>query len=63
MAKTGKPDPNYDWAEKHITDFERYLAEQCQPYFEEVAAEYLYLSGTPSAKNGLKLRIPLHMEP
>ena len=39
MAKTGKPDPNYDWAEKHITDFERYLAEQCQPYFEEVAAE------------------------
>ena len=39
MAKTGKPDPNYDWAEKHITDFERYLAKQCQPYFEEVAAE------------------------
>ena len=39
MGKIGKPDPNYDWAEKHITDFERYLAEQCQPYFEEVAAE------------------------
>ena len=39
MGKIGKSDPNYDWAEKHITDFERYLAEQCQPYFEEVAAE------------------------
>lgn len=39
MAKTGKQDPNYDWAQKHIVDFERYLAEQCQPYFEEVAAE------------------------
>ena len=39
MPKIGKPDPNYDWAEKHITDFERYLVEQCQPYFEEAAAE------------------------
>ena len=39
MEKTGKPDPNYDWAEKHIADFERYLTEQCQPYFEEVSAE------------------------
>ena len=39
MAKTGKQDPNYDWAQKHIADFERYLTEQCQPYFEEVAAE------------------------
>lgn len=39
MAKIDKPDPNYDWAQKHIADFERYLSEQCQPYFEEVAAE------------------------
>lgn len=39
MAKIGKPDPNYDWAQKHIADFERYLMEQCQPYFKEVAAE------------------------
>lgn len=39
MAKTKKQDPNHDWAQKHIADFERYLAEQCQPYFEEVAAE------------------------
>ena len=39
MAKTGTQDSNYDWAQKHIADFERYLAEQCQPYFEEVAAE------------------------
>ena len=39
MVKTKKQDPNRDWAHKHITDFERYLAEQCQPYFEEVAAE------------------------
>ena len=39
MAKTKKQDPNHDWAKKHIADFERYLAEQCQPYFEEVAAE------------------------
>ena len=30
---------NLKWAEKHITDFERYLAEQCQPSFKEVAAE------------------------
>lgn len=39
MAKIGKQDPNYDWAKKHITDFERYLAEQCQPYFEAVIAD------------------------
>lgn len=39
MAKTGTQDSNYDWAQKHIADFERYLTEQCQPYFEEVAAE------------------------
>lgn len=39
MAKTGTQDSNYDWARKHIADFERYLTEQCQPYFEEVAAE------------------------
>jgi hypothetical protein len=39
MGKISKSDPNYDWAEKYITDFERYLSEQCQPYFEEVAAE------------------------
>ncbi len=30
---------NYKWAKKHITDFERYLTEQCQPYFEKVASE------------------------
>lgn len=39
MTQTSKHDPNYDWAQKHIADFERYLTEQCQPYFEEVAAE------------------------
>lgn len=39
MGKKGTQDPNYDWAQRYITDFERYLAEQCQPYFEEVAAE------------------------
>ena len=39
MAKTSKQDPNYDWAKKHIADFERYLEEQCQPYFEEVSVE------------------------
>lgn len=39
MGKIGKPDPNYDWAEKHMADFERYLEEQCQPYFKDVAAE------------------------
>jgi hypothetical protein len=39
VKKTGKQDLNYDWAQKYIADFERYLAEQCQPYFEEVAAE------------------------
>ena len=39
MTQINKHDPNYDWAQKHIADFERYLAEQCQPYFEEVAAE------------------------
>ena len=39
MARIGTQDPNYDWAQKHIADFERYLTEQCQPYFEEVAAK------------------------
>ena len=39
MAKTGTQNSNYDWAQKHIADFERYLTEQCQPYFEEVVAE------------------------
>lgn len=39
MRTKSTQDPNYDWAQKHIADFERYLAEQCQPYFEEVAAE------------------------
>ena len=39
MTKISTQDPNYDWAQKHIADFERYLAEQCRPYFEEVAAE------------------------
>lgn len=39
MGKIGKSDPNYDWAEKYIADFERYLVEQCQPYFEEVTTE------------------------
>ena len=39
MAKPGTQDSNFDWAQKHIADFERYLMEQCQPYFEEVAAE------------------------
>lgn len=39
MAKTDTQDPNYDWAQKHSADFIRYLIEQCQPYFEEIATE------------------------
>lgn len=39
MTQTNKHDSNYGWARKHVADFERYLTEQCQPYFEEVAAE------------------------
>lgn len=39
MTQNRKHKANYKWAKKHITDFERYLAEQCQPHFEEVAAE------------------------
>ncbi len=39
MAPTNTHDSNYNWAKVHITDFERYLAEQCQPYFKEVTAE------------------------
>ena len=39
MTQTNKHDSNFDWAQKHIAGFERYLMEQCQPYFEEVAAE------------------------
>lgn len=39
MTQTNKNDPNYDWAQKHMADFERYLEKQCQPYFEEVVAE------------------------
>jgi len=39
MAKAGTQNSNYDWAREHIADFVRYLTEQCQPYFEEVAAE------------------------
>ena len=39
MAQNKTHKANLKWAEKHITDFERYLAEQCQPSFKEVAAE------------------------
>ena len=39
MTQTNTHYSNYNWAKARITDFERYLAEQCQPYFKEVAAE------------------------
>lgn len=39
MTQTDTHNANYVWAQKHISDFEHYLAEQCQPYFKEVAAE------------------------
>ena len=39
MPQTNENDPNYDWAQKHMADFERYLEEQCQPYFKDVTAE------------------------
>ena len=39
MTQTNTHDSNYVWAQEHIADFERYLAEQCQPYFKEVVAE------------------------
>ena len=39
MTRNKAHKANYKWAKKHIADFERYLAEQCLPYFEKVAAE------------------------
>ncbi len=39
MTQNKKHKANLKWAEKHIADFERYLAEQCQPYFKEVTAK------------------------
>ena len=39
MTQKKKHKANYKWAKKHITDFERYLSEQCQPYFEAMASE------------------------
>lgn len=39
MTQNRKHKANIKWAEKHIADFEHYLAEQCQPYFEEIASE------------------------
>lgn len=39
MAQNKTHKANLKWAENHIADFERYLAEQCQPHFKEFAAE------------------------
>lgn len=39
MRQTKTEDPNNEWAEVHIVDFERYLTEQCQPYFEDVLTQ------------------------
>lgn len=39
MAQNKTHKTNLKWAKNHIADFERYLAEQCQPYFKEVTAE------------------------
>lgn len=39
MTKTNTHESNHKWAKKYITDFERYLSEQCQPHFKKVAAE------------------------
>ena len=39
MTQKRKHKANLKWAKKHMTDFERYLAEQCQPYFEEFASD------------------------
>lgn len=39
MAQKRKHKANLKWAENQIDDFLRYLAEQCQPYFEEIASD------------------------
>ena len=39
MTQNNAQDPNYDWAQEHMDDFERYLTEQCKPYFESVSTE------------------------
>lgn len=39
MAQADVQDANYRWATEHLADFERYLTEQCQPYFDVVSAE------------------------
>ena len=39
MAQADMQDANYRWATEHLADFERYLTEQCQPYFDVVSAE------------------------
>lgn len=39
MAQAGTPGNNYRWATEHLTDFERYLAEQCRPHFDVVSAD------------------------
>ena len=39
MTQTNAQDPNYDWAQEHMVDFERYLTEQCKPNFQSVSAE------------------------
>lgn len=39
MVKLDTQDANYRWATEHLADFERYLVEQCQPYFDVVSAD------------------------
>lgn len=39
MSQNNAQDPNYDWAQEHMDDFERYLTEQCKPYFQSVSTE------------------------
>ncbi len=39
MTQKRKHKANLKWAENQIDDFLSYLAEQCQPYFEEIASD------------------------
>lgn len=44
MPENNTEDPDYQWAEVHAADFERYLREQCRPDFEgSLADEYIRL--------------------
>ncbi len=39
MTQNNAQDLNYNWAQEHMRDFERYLTEQCKPYFQAVSTE------------------------